>query len=153
MFILRVTVKIGVLLGFVKEPINCHNLGRLDSMFYEMLAHLWQQWNDFIQLLNYYKIQKNLKCFNASMTIGLGSRISGFSFSISSSTYGVDKITSSQPSSKVSKVGMSSIIVSSSTSIPIALANGTSLLDLELVDHLVLVLLHFRLNLPFESNF
>jgi hypothetical protein len=41
-FILRVTLKIGVLLGFVKELIDCHNLGRLQSMFYKMLAHLWQ---------------------------------------------------------------------------------------------------------------
>ncbi len=62
-FILRVTTKIDVLLGFVKEPIDCQSLGRLHSMFYEMLSHLWQQWNDFIQLLSYCKIRKNLKCF------------------------------------------------------------------------------------------
>jgi hypothetical protein len=52
------------------------------------------------------------------VTVGLGSRISGSSSSISSSTYGTDKIASSQPSSKVSKARMSSITVSSSTSIP-----------------------------------
>jgi hypothetical protein len=40
-FILKVTVKIGVLLGFVKEPIDCHSLGRLHLMFYKMLVHLW----------------------------------------------------------------------------------------------------------------
>jgi hypothetical protein len=51
----------------------------------------------------------------------LGSRISGSSSSISSSTCGVDKITSSQPSSKVSKAGMSLITVYSSTSIPVVL--------------------------------
>jgi hypothetical protein len=39
-FILKVTVKIGVLLGFVKGSIDCHSLGRLHSMFYEMLVHL-----------------------------------------------------------------------------------------------------------------
>jgi hypothetical protein len=60
-FILRVTVKIGVLLGFVKESIDCP--GCLHSMFYKMLAHLWQQWSDFKQLLNCCKIRKNLKCF------------------------------------------------------------------------------------------
>ncbi len=68
------------------------------------------------------KSEKIWNVFNASMTVGLGSRIFGSSFSISSSTYGADKIVFSQPSSKVSKVGMSSIIVSSSTSILVALA-------------------------------
>jgi hypothetical protein len=34
------TIKINVLLGFVKEPIDCHSLGRLHSTFYKMLVHL-----------------------------------------------------------------------------------------------------------------
>jgi hypothetical protein len=54
--------------------------------------------------------------------VGLGIRIFGSSSSISSSTCGIDKIASSQPSSKVSKAGMPSITVYSSTSIPATLA-------------------------------
>jgi len=67
------------------------------------------------------KFERIWSAFNTSMTVGLGSRIYGSSSSISSSTCDVDKITSSQSSSKVSKVGMSSIIVSSSTFIHAAL--------------------------------
>jgi hypothetical protein len=52
----------------------------------------------------------------------LGSRISSSSSSISRSTCGIDKIAFSEPSSKVSKAGMSLITVYSSTSIPAVLA-------------------------------
>ncbi len=68
------------------------------------------------------KSEKIWNVFNAFVAIGLGSIICGSFSSISSSTYGADKITSSQPSSKVSKARMSSITVSSSISIHVALA-------------------------------
>ncbi len=68
------------------------------------------------------KCKRIWNAFNAFVTVGLGSRIFGSSSSISSSTYGANKIASSQPSSKVSKVGMSLITISSSTSIPTTLA-------------------------------
>ncbi len=67
------------------------------------------------------KSEKNWSVFNAFVIVGLGSKIYGSSSSISSSTYGANKIASSQPSSKISKVGMSSITVSSSISIPAVL--------------------------------
>jgi hypothetical protein len=40
-FILRVTIKIDVLLGFVKEPIDCHSLGRLHLILSWLVILFW----------------------------------------------------------------------------------------------------------------
>ncbi len=68
------------------------------------------------------KSKKIWNVFNASVIVGLGSKNFGSSSSISNSICRTDKIASSQPSSKISKAGMSSITISSSNSIPVTLA-------------------------------